>query len=414
MRRHSIFCAALALVFLLTQPLGALAAEPDMESPPAESPIESTEAPETPENPAQPEPAEPENPSPEQDPEQPELPEPAQPEEQPPVSDQQPEENPVQPAEPEPPAEPELPEQPVLQPEQPTEPEQPETPEPGPDMEVSQGGQLIFNPYGFEVELEGEVSRRQIVSTKETLTNRGETPVIVRACAVASAPEEYGISFAEAPLDPEAQGKLAFLYVEFQPVSDEPAQWQAEYEAAENQLPAAAEEGEKRQIIVLEPGQSLEYQIFGQAGCNPLPDQPWTGEEWVDLSVLFDFEQVKPEEPEAPEVVPPETTEKNPPEQDPGEKPVAPPEEMDPVPEQPEAPPAETEPAPELPDSPEQPEEPEGTEPPVEPEQPDPSDQTTEPAEPGEEEQPEPDPEQPAPEEPEAPELEPSPEDVGA
>lgn len=371
MNRKRLLCAVLTAAFLLAcSPLAMAAEGPELAEPapeetvipPEEAPVEPPAEEERPEQPAQPEePGDPteeapvEPPAEEEQPEQPAQPEqPEDPPEEDPVKPPAEEEQPEQPTQPGEPGDPpeETPVEPPDEDKQPAAPIEGGTPgeesQPTVDIEVPADGRVIFNPYGAQVELEGETFTSQIVSTRETLVNSGDVPVEVHVTVVANLPEGTGVSLLDAPLAPETEGKAAFLYAELQPVGPEgAAAWATGYQAKENQIPASAGGTVQKSLLVLEPGDRLEYQIFGELGTNLPEGVTWQAEDCVDVSVVFEFTPLPQQEdsprqdlPEEPDPLPPDQVQPEEPE------PAAPTEDEENRPEAPEVPaePAETAP----------------------------------------------------------------------
>lgn len=341
MNRKRLLCAVLTAAFLLAcSPLAMAAEGPELAEPaPEETVIPPEEAPVEP-------PAEEEQPEQPTQPEQPEDPVEGEPVE-PPAEEEQP----VPPEQPEDPAE-GTPVEPPAEDKQPAAPIEGGAPgeesQPTVDIEVPADGRVIFNPYGAQVELEGETFTSQIVSTRETLVNSGDVPVEVHVTVVADLPEGTEVSLLDAPLAPETEGKAAFLYAELQPVGPEgAAAWAAGYQAKENQIPASAGGTVQKSLLVLEPGDRLEYQIFGELGTNLPEGATWQAEDCVDVSVVFEFTPL-PQQEDSPRQDLPEESDPLPPDQVQPEEPepAAPTEDEENRPEAPEVPaePAETAP----------------------------------------------------------------------
>ena len=138
----------------------------------------------------------------------------------------------TQPPEDVPPEEPQPPED-VAGPEDIQEPEPEDEPleDPVPledliDVLVPSSGELVINPYGLEVDMDGGVSTDQIVHSCQTLINLSDFPVIVDVSVTGTIPAESGAGFVSAPPAQDAPGKDVFLYAEFQP---DPSVWVGEY-----------------------------------------------------------------------------------------------------------------------------------------------------------------------------------------
>ena len=332
MKKRNLISITLALLLALQWITPAMASEGDI--PPG--PGEAVEAPEVlPEEP-------PEDPAPEE-------PEDTQPPED--VSD--PDDTPEIPQPPEdtPPDEPQPPED-VTGPDDIQEPEPedelPEDPEPDPvpledliNVLVPSSGELVINPYGLEVDIDGGVATDQIVHSCQTLINLSDFPVIVDVSVTGTIPAESGAGFVSAPPAQDAPGKDVFLYAEFQP---DPSVWVGEYWGLPYQVLADAS-GEN--VLTLDAGGEGYFRMFG--AMSVYPEEPWSDTDTFGAVLSFTFTPVYPdpepvEEPEAPEEEVPEDSE------NPDISEEAPPEDSEPsdVPE--EVPPEETLP----PDTPEE------------------------------------------------------------
>ncbi len=303
----------------------------------------------------------------------------------------------IQPPEDVPPEEPQPPED-VAGPEDIQEPEPEDEPleDPVPledliDVLVPSSGELVINPYGLEVDMDGGVSTDQIVHSCQTLINLSDFPVIVDVSVTGTIPAESGAWFVSAPPAQDAPGKDVFLYAEFQ---QDPSVWVGEYWGLPYQVLADAS-GEN--VLTLEAGGEGYFRMFG--AMSVYPEEPWSDTDTFGAVLSFTFTPVYPdpepvEEPEAPEEeIPeepenPDISEEEPPEDSADEVPPEdalppdapeenPPEEITP-PDITEEDPAPPEEEPEAPDTPEPdtpkepgPETPDETEPPAGP--PDPS-----------------------------------------
>ena len=378
MKKRNLISITLALLLALQWITPALASEGDI--PP--EPGEAVEAPEVlPEVPAPEEPEDTQPPEDVSDPDDiPDIPQP--PEDTPPDESQPPED--------------------ITGPEDIQEPgpedEPLEDPEPDPvpledliDVLVPSSGELIINPYGLEVDIDGGVATDQIVHSCQTLINLSDFPVIVDVSVTGTIPAESGAWFVSAPPAQDAPGKDVFLYAEFQP---DPSVWVGEYWGLPYQVLADAS-GEN--VLTLEAGGEGYFRMFG--AMSVYPEEPWSDTDTFGAVLSFTFTPVYPdpepvEEPEAPEEeIPeepenPDISEEEPPEDSADEVPPEdalppdapeenPPEEITP-PDITEEDPAPPEEEPEAPDTPEPdtpkepgPETPDETEPPAGP--PDPS-----------------------------------------
>ena len=166
------------------------------------------------------------------------------------------------------------------------------------DVLVPSSGELVINPYGLEVDMDGGVSTDQIVHSCQTLINRSNFPVIVDVSVTGTIPAESGAEFVSAPPAPDAPGKDVFLYAEFQP---DPSVWVGEYWGLPYQV-LADNEGES--VLTLEAGGEGYFRMFG--AMSVYPEEPWSDTDTFGAVLSFTFTPVYPdpepvEEPEAPE-----------------------------------------------------------------------------------------------------------------
>ncbi len=206
---------------------------------------------------------------------------------------------------------------------------------------VPSSGELVINPYGLEVDIDGGVTTDQIVHSCQTLINLSDFPVIVDVSVTGTIPAESGAGFVSAPPAQDAPGKDVFLYAEFQ---QDPSVWVGEYWGLPYQVLADAS-GEN--VLTLDAGGEGYFRMFG--AMSVYPEEPWSDTDTFGAVLSFTFTPVyldpePAEEPEAPEEEVPEDSE------NPDISEEAPPEDSEPsdVPE--EVPPEETLP----PDTPEE------------------------------------------------------------
>ncbi len=174
------------------------------------------------------------------------------------------------------------------------------------DVLVPSSGELVINPYGLEVDMDGGVSTDQIVHSCQTLINLSDFPVIVDVSVTGTIPAESGAGFVSAPPAQDAPGKDVFLYAEFQP---DPSVWVGEYWGLPYQVPADAS-GEN--VLTLEAGGEGYFRMFG--AMSVYPEEPWSDTDTFGAVLSFTFTPVYPEpepveEPEAPEEEIPEEPE---------------------------------------------------------------------------------------------------------
>ena len=293
MKKRKLISIILALLLALQWITPALASEGDI--PP--EPGEAVEAPEVlPEVPAPEEPEDTQPPEDVSDPDDiPDIPQP--PEDTPPDESQPPED--------------------ITGPEDIQEPgpedEPLEDPEPDPvpledliDVLVPSSGELVINPYGLEVDMDGGVTTDQIVHSCQTLINLSDFPVVVDVSVTGTIPAESGAGFVSAPPAQDAPGKDVFLYAEFQP---DPSVWVGEYWGLPYQVLADAS-GEN--VLTLEARGEGYFRMFGT--MSVYPEEPWSDTDTFGAVLSFTFTPVYPdlepvEEPEAPEEEIPEEPE---------------------------------------------------------------------------------------------------------
>ena len=297
MKKRKLISIILALLLALQWITPAMASEGGL--PP--EPVEAVEAPEVlPEEPPEdPAPEEPEDTQPPEDvPDPDDIPDiPQLPEDTPPDESQPPED--------------------ITGPEDIQEPgpedEPLEDPEPDPvpledliDVLVPSSGELIINPYGLEVDMDGGVTTDQIVHSCQTLMNLSDFPVIVDVSVTGTIPAESGAGFVSVPPAQDAPGKDVFLYAEFQP---DPSVWVGEYLGLPWQVLADAS-GEN--VLTLDAGGEGYFRMFG--AMSVYPEEPWSDTDTFGAVLSFTFTPVYPdlepvEEPEAPEEEIPEDPE---------------------------------------------------------------------------------------------------------
>ncbi len=188
-----------------------------------------------------------------------------------------------------------------------------EDPEPDPvpledliNVLVPSSGELVINPYGLEVDMDGGVTTDQIVHSCQTLINLSDFPVIVDVSVTGTIPAESGAGFVSAPPAQDAPGKDVFLYAEFQ---QDPSVWVGGYWGLPYQVLADAS-GEN--VLTLEAGGEGYFRMFG--AMSVYPEEPWSDTDTFGAVLSFTFTPVYPdpepvEEPGAPEEEIPEAPE---------------------------------------------------------------------------------------------------------
>ena len=171
---------------------------------------------------------------------------------------------------------------------------------------VPSSGELVINPYGLEVDIDGGVATDQIVHSCQTLINLSDFPVVVDVSVTGTIPAESGAGFVSAPPAQDAPGKDVFLYAEFQ---QDPSAWVGEYWGLPYQVLADAS-GEN--VLTLDAGGEGYFRMFG--AMSVYPEEPWSDTDTFGAVLSFTFTPVYPdlepvEEPEAPEEEIPEEPE---------------------------------------------------------------------------------------------------------
>lgn len=179
---------------------------------------------------------------------------------------------------------------PTLEPSLSPEPAETPAPSPSPSVEetdiirvsVPDFGKIILNPYGLEVEVDGETSCETILSSSYPITNLSEFPVAVHVQAVGKVSEESGATFSANPLLPGTQDKCVFMYAEFQNHEDA---WAGQYTGAANQVVITKQPIFRENILVLgAPGEGY-FRVFGDMAGASL----WNKSDTVGASMLFTF-----------------------------------------------------------------------------------------------------------------------------
>ena len=297
MKKRKLISIILALLLALQWITPALASEEDI--PPEFG--EAVEAPEVlPEEPPEaPAPEEPEDTQPPEDVSDPDdIPDIPQPPEDTPPDESQPPEDVTGPED-------------IQEPEPEDEPLEDPEPDPVPledliNVLVPSSGELIINPYGLEVDMDGGVTTDQIVHSCQTLINLSDFPVVVDVSVTGTIPAESGAGFVSAPPAQDAPGKDVFLYAEFQ---QDPSAWVGEYWGLPYQVLADAS-GEN--VLTLDAGGEGYFRMFG--AMSVYPEEPWSDTDTFGAVLSFTFTPVYPdpepvEEPEAPEEEVPEEPE---------------------------------------------------------------------------------------------------------
>lgn len=150
------------------------------------------------------------------------------------------------------------------------------------EVTVPQTGRIILNPYGLPVEIGGGTTTEQIASETLTITNNGDTPVIVSASAAGHISEQSSMSFVTAPPAADAGEKEIFVYAEFQPQG---GRWTDGYSEGDNQILISESASQTKEVLTLDAAAEGSFRLFGATTVSPA--EAWSGTD--ELSVFFAF-----------------------------------------------------------------------------------------------------------------------------
>ena len=162
-------------------------------------------------------------------------------------------------------------------------------------VDVPAKAEFALNPYQISIETPDGPTRDAVISEAQTISSQTPMPLLVMVSATGVA---YGeASLAASPEDFAPDAKSAFLWIEFQNVTDgEKPVWSGKYVGRRNQVLL---NGEHRPVLELpasengEPVQAV-FRIFGAAGVPS--EGMWTVDDGVDVSLSFEFEIIEDEE----------------------------------------------------------------------------------------------------------------------
>lgn len=152
------------------------------------------------------------------------------------------------------------------------------------DVTVPKAGQIVLNPYGLPVEVGSETTTEQIASETMTITNNGDTPVVVSASVSGCIAEQSSMAFVTAPPPADAAEKEVFIYAEFQ---DRDSQWADGYSGMDNQIMVSNSVSETQEVLTLDADAKGVFRLFGATAVSP--DDPWSGEDAVSVVLTFSF-----------------------------------------------------------------------------------------------------------------------------
>ena len=155
--------------------------------------------------------------------------------------------------------------------------------------------EFVLNPYRIRVDTPNGPTQDEVISEPQIISSQTPAPLSVMVSATGAPHGEA--SFAVSPEDFSPDEKSAFLWIEFQNVTDgeEPA-WSGEYAGTRNQVLL---NGESRPVLELpasvdgEPMKAA-FRVFGAAGVPS--EGTWTEEDGVDVSLSFEFEVIEDDE----------------------------------------------------------------------------------------------------------------------
>lgn len=156
---------------------------------------------------------------------------------------------------------------------------------PAPEQDIIQVavpnyGQVILNPYGLDVEIDGETTRSPVISRSCPITNLSSIPVTASVRAVGTSPAGSEATFAVTPdnLGP----KQVFLYAEFR---TESGSWASGYQDAGNQLVITEEPAERADVLSLAPQETGFFRLFGDIQKA----SQWSSTDSVNVNLVFAF-----------------------------------------------------------------------------------------------------------------------------
>lgn len=149
-------------------------------------------------------------------------------------------------------------------------------------VSVPDKGQVILNPYGLDVEIDGGTSRAPVVSRSYPITNLSEIPISAHVSAVGVIPPGSGAAFADSIFSLPEVFKGVFLYLEFQ---HEPDAWLQQYQEAPTQMIITEEQSKQNDVLSLDPEETGYFRLFGGISHG----SGWTADDSVDVSIVLSF-----------------------------------------------------------------------------------------------------------------------------
>lgn len=161
---------------------------------------------------------------------------------------------------------------------------------------IPTGGQLFINPYQLPVEIDGESTTEQIVSSPVNIENGSKVPLNVDVTVVGTINEDSDMTLNTMTLKNLATtAKKAFIYFEMQAVSD-PGQveWDSAYNMSKHLL-VRTTSSTKKSITTLEqadkPNHFGAFRLTGD--CVPTPKSSWTEADGITVTIAFTFTPLK-------------------------------------------------------------------------------------------------------------------------
>lgn len=161
------------------------------------------------------------------------------------------------------------------------------------DVVMPGGGDVYINPYKMSVEIDGESTTEQIVSTPASIENRSEVPLSVGVTVVATVNEGSDMVLCSDYVnDPESRSKKAFIYLEMQAVKDpDRVTWDSKFDDEKHlSVRTGLSRSRKEMLTIEQADKPNHYGALRLAGdCVPTPRNPWTEADGVEISIAFTF-----------------------------------------------------------------------------------------------------------------------------
>lgn len=155
---------------------------------------------------------------------------------------------------------------------------------------VPESGQVIVNPYGMSVQVDGVNRKEQVIHQAQSISNLGEVPVQMNVRVFGQTPEGSRVRFVTAPPAQGSAGQEAFVYAEF---AAQPDSWAGTYTGAGNQVVVTEEGNERAGILQLAPGSEGYFRLFGSLSAPN--ESMWTENDVLRVRLIFNFARL-PEE----------------------------------------------------------------------------------------------------------------------